>query len=53
MVPTLLKIVMIQFVLNVNLTLIITPHLNALGDAPQTDPLTTIQLTTIQVQIHM
>ena len=53
MVPTLLEIVMIQFVLNVNLTSIITPHLNAIGNALPTDPLTTIHLRTIQVQIHM
>ena len=46
MVPTLLKIEMIQFVLNVNLTLIILPHLNSLGDVPSIDPLTTIHLTT-------
>ena len=49
MASTLLKIIIIQFVSNVNLALIITPHLNALGDAPQIDPLTTIHLTTLQV----
>ena len=52
MVPTLLKIIMIEFVLNANLTLIITTHLNAPRDAPPTDPLTTIHLTTVQVQTH-
>ena len=53
MVLTLLKIVMIQFVLNVNLTLIITLHINTLGDTPPTDPLTTTHLTPIQLEIHM
>ena len=49
MVLTSLKIVMRQLVLNVNLMLIIIPHLNALEDAPPTDPLT----TTLQPGIHM
>ena len=38
--------------LNVNPTLIIILHLNAPGDAPPTDPLTTTHLTTIQLEIH-
>ena len=52
MVLTLLKIVMIKFLLNVNLTLIIIPHLNALGDAPTTNPLTATHIKTIQLEIH-
>ena len=53
MVPTLLKIVRIQSVLNVNLDLIITLHLNGLEDTHPTHPLTTVHLTTTQLEMHM
>ena len=53
MVLTSLKVVMKQLVLDVNLTSIVIPNLNAPGNASQTDPLRTTHLTKIPIGSHM
>ena len=53
MVLTSLKPVTKQPVLDVNLTSIVIPHLNASGDVSPTDPLTTLHLTKIPLGTHM